>query len=129
MKPFLATFLGLIATFAATSGLVALTHVLFPIPAELMTGDEVNIELIPTVSYVGVALAHGLGLLIGLLVARSIDKMTIYPLYILAGFFLLGTVANLYAIPHPLWFAIADIGIMLIIGFFVIFATHRRIQN
>ena len=66
-------------------------------------------HLIPTGSYICVAIAHGLGLLFGLVVARLIEKENRYPIFIIVGFIFFGTVANLFMLPHPLWFGVLDI--------------------
>ena len=124
MKLMYATFAGVIAAFISMMFLEGLGHSLFPIPFEV---DPNNIEaiagklhLIPAKMYISVIIAHGLGLLIGLLIAKAIDKTSKISLYIIAGFFLVGTVANLFMIPHPIWFAIADISMVAIVGFLMI---------
>src|SRR5690606_23550636 len=124
MKLFYATFAGVIAAFISMMFLEGLGHSLFPIPFEI---DPNNIEaiaeklhLIPTEMYLSVVVAHGLGLLIGLLIAKAIDKTSKISLYIIAGFFLVGTFMNLFMIPHPMWFAIADVGIVALVGIFII---------
>lgn len=124
MKLFYATFSGVIAAFISMSLLESFGHSLFPIPFEI---DHENLgaiadklHLIPMEMYLSVVFAHGIGLLIGLLIAKSIDKTSKISLYIIAGFFLVGTIANLFMIPHPIWFAIADIGIVVLVGLLVI---------
>jgi len=124
MKLFYATFAGVIAAFISMMFLEGLGHSLFPIPFEV---DPKNLEalaeklhLIPMEMYLSVVFAHGLGLLIGLLIAKTIDKTSKISLYIISGFFLIGTIANLSMIPHPMWFAIADIGIVALVGFLMI---------
>mgnify|MGYP000664889487 CR=1 FL=1 len=134
MKSFLATFIGLIAAFVIMMALEILGHVLFPLPVKLSTSDAEaiakNFHLIPIGAYLSVVFAHGIGLLIGLIIARAIDKETLYAQYLLAGFLLLGTIANLAQIPHPLWFTIADVGVVLAIGALVIYNAHKkRTQN
>lgn len=124
MKLFYATFAGVITAFISMMFLEGLGHSLFPIPFEV---DPKNLDaiadklyLIPVQMYISVVFAHGIGLLIGLLIAKSIDKASKISLYIIAGFFLVGTIANLSMIPHPMWFAVADIGIVVLVGFLII---------
>lgn len=124
MKLFYATFAGVIAAFISMMFLEGLGHSLFPIPFEV---DPKNLDalaeklhLIPMEMYLSVVFAHGLGLLIGLLIAKAIDKASKISLYIISGFFLIGTIANLSMIPHPVWFAIADVGIVALVGFLII---------
>lgn len=124
MKLFYATFAGVIAAFISMMFLEGLGHSLFPIPFEV---DPKNLDaiadklhLIPVQMYISVVFAHGIGLLIGLLIAKLIDKASKISLYIIAGFFLVGTVVNLFMIPHPIWFAIADLGIVVLVGLLMI---------
>jgi len=124
MKLFYATFAGVIAAFISMMFLEGLGHSLFPLPFKV---DPNNIgaiadklHLIPVQMYISVVVAHGLGLLIGLLIAKAIDKTSKISLYIIGGFFLVGTIANLSMIPHPMWFAVADIAMIALIGIFMI---------
>lgn len=124
MKLFYATFAGVIAAFISMMFLEGLGHSLFPIPFEV---DPKNLDaiadklhLIPVQMYISVVFAHGIGLFIGLLIAKLIDKASKISLYIIAGFFLVGTVVNLFMIPHPIWFAIADLGIVFLVGLLMI---------
>lgn len=124
MKLFYATFAGVIAAFIAMMFLEGLGHSLFPIPFEIDPNNldslKDKLHLIPVQMYIAVALAHGLGVLIGLLIASAIDKTSKISLYIIGGFFLFGTVANLFMIPHPMWFAIADVGVVVLVVFLMI---------
>lgn len=124
MKLFYATFAGVIAAFISMMFLEGLGHSLFPIPFEIdpnnLEGIREKLHLIPVQMYISVVVAHGLGLLIGLLIAKAIDKGSKISMYIIAGFFLIGTAANLFMIPHPMWFAIADVGIVALVGIFII---------
>ena len=124
MKLFYATFAGVIAAFISMMFLEGLGHSLFPLPFKV---DPNNIgaiadklHLIPVQMYISVVVAHGLGLLIGLLIAKAIDKTSKISLYIIGGFFLVGTIANLSMIPHPMWFAIVDITIIALVGLLMI---------
>lgn len=124
MKLLYATFAGVIAAFISMMFLEGLGHSLFPIPFEIDPNNldalTEKLHLIPTKMYIAVIAAHGLGLLIGLLIAKSIDKTSKISLYIIAGFFLVGTVANLFMIPHPVWFAVADVAIVALTGLLII---------
>lgn len=124
MKLFYATFAGVIAAFISMMFLEGLGHSLFPLPFKV---DPKNLEelaeklhLIPIQMYISVVVAHGLGLLIGLLIAKAIDKTSKISLYIIAGFFLIGTIVNLSMIPHPMWFAVADVATVALVGFVMI---------
>ena len=124
MKLFYATFAGVIAAFISMMFLEGLGHSMFPIPFEIDPNNigaiAQKLHLIPVEMYISVVFAHGIGLLLGLLIAKAIDKGSKISLYIIAGFFLIGTVSNLFMIPHPMWFAIADIGMVALVGIFMI---------
>lgn len=132
MKIFLATFIGLIAAFISLGLLELLGHKLFPVPFEIdisnPEGLREQIALIPKSSMISVVVAHGVGLLIGLLVARLIEKQSIIPLAIIALFTLIGTIANLAMIPHPMWFMIADVSIILAVGGAFIYSSNKQID-
>ena len=78
MKLFYATFAGVIAAFIAMMFLEGLGHSLFPIPFEVdpnnLEAIREKLDLIPIQMYLSVVFAHGFGLLIGLLIAKTIDK-------------------------------------------------------
>jgi len=120
MRTFLATLIGIVIAMGIMMGLQMLGHTLFPVPIEINPNDtesiRINMDLIPTASLIMVIVAHSLGQLGGLLTAKLIDTSTKYPIYIIAGFLMLGTVANLASIPHPVWFAIVDVLAMILIA-------------
>lgn len=120
MKTFLATFVGVIVAMILMMGIQMLGHTLFPVPFEVNPNEPEkmveNMHLIPLGALIVVIMAHGLGLLGGLITARMIDKKTTFPVYIIVGFLMLGTVANLAMIPHPVWFAIADVTVMILVA-------------
>ncbi len=59
--------------------------------------------------YIVPMLAHLLGLLSGLVAARSICKTSSIPIFVVAGLHLIGVAFNLYETPHPTWFAMIDV--------------------
>ncbi|MDX2359358.1 MAG: hypothetical protein QNK23_01035 [Crocinitomicaceae bacterium] len=120
MKSFLATFIGVFVAIFAMMGIQMVGHNVFPVPPEINFEDPAslseNMHLIPAGSFIFILLAHSLGQLFGLLTAKLIDKTSAYPVYIIAGFLLLGTVANLVMIPHPVWFSIVDVLLMIAVA-------------
>ena len=131
MKIFLGTFIGLIMAFVSIGLLEQIGHSLFPIPFEIDPADlsdlKAQLHLIPVGAYVTVVVAHGIGLFLGCLVAGKIDNKTPYSVYIVAGFLIVGTIANLFMIPHPLWFGIADVAIVTSLGVLFIIKAKKRI--
>jgi hypothetical protein len=130
MKIFLATFIGLVVCFFATPLLELIGHSLFPVPFKVdfsnMEDFNTNKHLIPTGAYISVALAHAISLVIGLIVARMIEKTDMIPLYIIAGFILFGTVANAFGIPHPTWFKILDITLVTSVSVVLLYFFFKK---
>lgn len=117
MKLFIATVLGILAAGLGIWVLELLGHMLFPIPFEIQVDDieafKAAMYKIPFTSLMAVVLAHGVGVWIGMFVARMVDKTSHAPMYGVSSFIMLFTVINLLMIPHPTWFTIADIGIII----------------
>ena len=131
MRIFVATFLGVIAAFICILLLEPLGNLLFPLPFKIDPENAVaqlkeNSHLIPIGSFISVLFVHAVAIFIGLFVARLIEKESKIPLYILAVFLLYGTVANLFMVPHPIWFSIADILIQSIIGLLFIMKVKTK---
>jgi len=133
MRTFLATLVGLIAAFMVMMAVELIGHKLYPLPFEMNAENageiEKSIPLIPLSAYVSVIVAHGLGLLVGLLVSMIIDQETPYPVYLIGTFLFIGTIVNLFSFPHPTWFAITDVVVMLAIGVPLLFKAQKRTQN
>ena len=129
MKTFLATFIGIVVAMLVMMGIQMLGHTLFPTPPEINPNDpesiSQNIHLIPLGSLIMVIVAHGLSVLGGLLTAKVIDKNSKYSIYIISGFLLFGTIANLALIQHPIWFSIVDVLVMIAIPLPFIFAKSK----
>jgi len=130
MKIFLATFVGLIVAFLSLGLLEIIGHKLFPIPFEIDLTDLASVKeqiaKIPVGSLLSVIIAHGIGLLLGLIVARLIEKKSLIPLAIIALFILVGTITNLSMIPHPMWFMVADISVVVLVGGGYIYLMNKK---
>ncbi|MBT8258072.1 MAG: hypothetical protein KJO49_06340 [Bacteroidia bacterium] len=130
MKSVLAVIAGLIAAVVVIYGLEFLSTILFPLPEG---ADPTNIEwikenaeLIPTGSMIIVALAHLLGIIVGMVIAAKVAGMTMIPSYIVGILLLVGTLLNLIMIPHPFWFAATDlIGVVIGLGIGKVFAQKQ----
>lgn len=124
MKTFLAAIAGLVIGGVMIWALEALGHQLFPIPFKI---DPKNLEdlknlmfKIPVESMIAIIVAHVVGVFTGLAVAKTIQKNSMIPIYIVGGLFLLSTGLNLMVIPHPVWFTIADVcGVLIVSLLFV----------
>ncbi|MBT8273581.1 MAG: hypothetical protein KJO77_07235 [Bacteroidia bacterium] len=122
MKYVLATLAGLMVAALITFGIESLGTVFFPLPEGANPTDlewlKNNLDLIPTGAMIMVALAHVIGIICGMLVAGLIAKNSMIPSYVVAVLMLLGTIANLFMIPHPTWFMFVDI-VGALIGIYI----------
>ncbi len=122
MRNVLATILGLIVASASIFLIEKLGHTIFPMPDSIDSNDfesiKNNIHLVPKGNMAFVALAHGLGILIGMFVAGLISKKSLIPAYIVGGLMVIISIMYYFLIPSPTWFVIADLT-SIIIGFLV----------
>lgn len=120
-KNFLATATGLLFAFLIVFFFYWAGMTLFPHPNEFKpTTQEEWEELMmsfPIGSLLFVALGHGIGVFVGGLIANRIDKNSImgYLVIFLLMFVITGT--NALAYPHPLWFKITDVSMVVTGGF------------
>lgn len=122
MRNLLATLTGIICAALLTFIIEMLSTTLFPLPDGAKPMDRTwlseHMHLIPLGAMIMVAIAHTLGLIIGMYVAAIIAKSSLNPTYIVAGFMGLTTLSNLFMIPHPNWFVATDIiGVLIGIMF------------
>lgn len=125
MRSFLAALAGIVSAGVAIWLFEFLGHLLFPIgdlnidPTDMDAIKQIMFQ-IPTGALVAVILAHALGLFVGLIVARIIDKSSLAALFGVAGIITLMTLINLLIIPHPTWFLIADLaGVLIVATWFI----------
>lgn len=129
MRVFLAAIIGILVGGTAVWFFEFLGHILFPVTEKF---DVTNLEelkqmmyKLPTMTLVSVILAQGIGVFIGMIVARLIDRSSLSPLFAVSGILLLMSVMNLLMIPHPTWFMICDILVMVLIPAFYI-STRKK---
>lgn len=132
MRSFLAALAGIVSGGVAIWTFESLGHMIFPVDLAALGIDRSNLgELrnimykIPTENLISVVLAHGLGLLVGLFIARLIERKSLGPLFGVSGMLFLMTLINILLIPHPAWFMFADLGVILILSFAFI-ATRKK---
>ncbi len=127
-KSFLAILLGFLTAFILILLIESAGHAIFPIPGDLDPYDATAfaeyIILMPFEEFLPVLFAHFLGVFGGCLVAFKVGEGVKLPVYIVGGIVLLATSMNLYNIPHPLWFMVADI-LLVLIGILLI--LRRRV--
>lgn len=116
MKIVLATILGIVASWGVNMGIL---QVFMPVKVEEGADQyAAMLEMIGSftaVDYLIPLSAHVFGVLAGLIVARLICKTSNVPIYIIGGLHMLATVINIFMIPAPVWFIIADLVLPIII--------------
>lgn len=121
MRSFLATLTGIICGVLSIKLFEAIGQKLLPVKIPLDPSNLAEVKQfmfnLPVKVLITIILAHVLGLLTGMLVVRLIEKSTRTPLFIVSGMILLLAVLNLLYLPHPLWFILADLGLIMIVSF------------
>lgn len=117
LKRILALPAGLGAAMALTVVVESLGHALFPAPPPPPAGDArayaAFVETLPAGAFVMVLLAHAAGTFGGAWTAMRLGGPVGKRLALVVGLLMVaGTVANLLAVPHPTWFALADIALV-----------------
>ncbi|MDA8874589.1 hypothetical protein N9H78_02835 [Winogradskyella sp.] len=123
MKNVLATILGFIsAAFMVYVFETLIGQSLFPLPEGANPMDmewiKNNMNQIPMGSKIFVVIAHFIGIILGMLVAAKISKVSMIPSYIVGAIMLAATFLNIYVLPKELWFTFSD-GILVILGFII----------
>lgn len=123
MKNVLATILGFIsAAFMVYVFETLIGQSLFPLPEGANPMDlewiKNNMNQIPMGSKIFVVIAHFIGIILGMLVAAKISKVSMIPSYIVGAIMLAATFFNIYVLPKELWFTLSD-GILVILGFII----------
>ena len=91
---------------------------------------EEYIQNLPLISFIKVIAAHALGALVGGLVAKWVSGSdSNVAAWIFGGLFLGVTIINLFAIPHPLWFSIVDIIVILPFTFLGLSIANRYLKK
>lgn len=123
MKTILATIVGFIAASLTVFIFESLIgHNLFPLPegADPMDMEWIknNMHLIPTGSKIFVIIAHFMGIVVGMFVARLISRTSMIPTYIVGILMVAATFFSIFMLPKDLWFTISD-GVFAFIGFLI----------
>ncbi len=129
MRSFLAAIGGIITAGLVIMVLERLGHALMPFKLHIDPHDIEQLKLlvfkIPVQNLIAVIVAHGIGVLAGLFVARLIDKKSLGPLFGVGGIITLFTGINLLVLPHPMWFIIADLGIVVLVSALFIYKIKK----
>jgi len=115
MKAVLGTILGLAASFVVNYAIILM---FMRVDASVdMHDPEALAQALKdftALDYLVPLAAHAFGLLAGLLVARAICKTSTLPIIIIMTLHMAATVLNLFSLPHPIWFAVLDIAIPML---------------
>lgn len=119
----------------ATAGIVvyfiqSISISLFPLPKDLnprdMNAMKEHVATLPPLAFILVLLAHFFGALAGAAIGSKIASSSQFKLSMIIGvFMLIMGIINLFTIPHPVWFMIADMFTYLP-GAFIGFKIYQR---
>lgn len=118
MRTFLAAIVGIVVSFIIVFLVEMVGMNLFPIKQKV---DPNNIQAlrsminnIPLPALITVIVGHGLGMFLGTYSAYKIQPKSMTPMLMIFLLMLIATISNLAMIPHPLWFMIADVSIVVL---------------
>lgn len=119
MRIVLAIFCGIIVNFLMIYGVEMLVHAFMSVP-KLAPNEKADFT---TSAFSGILvmifLSHVVGLFLGLLVAKLIEKNSSMPLFFVSLSMIVGSLVNIAMVPHPLWFNLMDPIGLLTIAFLV----------
>lgn len=123
-KPIVGILFGLLLGFIVVYAIEAIGHLLFPVPFKVTIENlEEYAHQIPLGSMLMVLLAHFLGAAIAVFTCLKMSKKRL-PAFIVAGLFFSASVLNLLFIPHPTWFTIVDV-VVIILGILIAFKLGK----
>ena len=118
MRRFAGILIGLVVGFVAIALLQMVSSKIFPAPAGIDFEDTEQlrswIQGLPITALILVLVTHALGAFLAAAVCQLIvgDRWVVG--WMISGFVvLLAGITNLMAIPHPMWFAVADVAAYL----------------
>lgn len=122
MKTFLATAVGIIVSFSFVFAMEFLAMTLFPTRVKFERNNieamKTLIDHVPLAALILVIIGHGLGTLLGAYASYKVQPNSMVGFLVVFILMLMGTISNLAMIPHPMWFMIADVGIVVLAGMF-----------
>ncbi|MBL7793163.1 MAG: hypothetical protein JNK77_12615 [Saprospiraceae bacterium] len=114
VKNILAVIAGVIVGSIVNMGIIMVSGSIIPPPegADITTAEglKASMHLFEPKHFIMPFLAHALGSLVGAFVAAKIAAShQMYFALGVAGFFLLGGIANVFMLPSPVWFNVLDL--------------------
>jgi hypothetical protein len=130
----LACLAGILVAMLVIAGIQAIGHQVFPPPEGLAeaSGDQLAALLaaMPVEAWMPVLAGYLLGAEFGVMVAGLISRRPVLATAIVGAVLLGATAANLTLLPHPTWFAIASVVVVIagsVGGGFTAWALGRAI--
>lgn len=119
-RTFLATAVGLGISFVCVFLFEMIGMKLFPVPKHPKPQNieewEAIMATFPIGAFIMVAAGHGIGVFLGGLVANRIDKSSIIGFLVIFLLMFVTTAGNVLAYPHPMWFRVTDIVVVILGG-------------
>ena len=118
-RKIMAVLLGIITAVACVTGIEALGHAIYPPPIDLDVGDTEQMaeymQSVPLGALLSVLAAWTFATLIGGVVAGKIsgEKPLVFAT-IIGAFMMAASVSTLIMIPHPTWFSITAIVLIIL---------------
>jgi len=116
MRQFLATVAGLAAGVLVIMIVQYVGHRIVKVEIHATTPEEFieAVKNLPPKAFIPVAISHALGALIGMIISRRVTKKSIAPIIYVGAILTLMTLINLLSFPHPIWFWILDLGLIIL---------------
>jgi len=118
LRTIVGTLGGLIVGLAIIMGVETLSHIIYPPPEGVDLKDPEQLKTlmheIPFGAKLGVLIAWGLGIFGGGTAAVLFTGRKKLPATFVAAVLLLGAVATLFMIPHPLWMVVGTVIVTLL---------------
>lgn len=117
LKSFAAAVAGTIVAFITIYLMEMIGMNLFPMKQKLNPTNYEELKLllstIPVGAFMMVAIGHGLAVFLGALTINKIHQFALVGFLVMFILILLSTAVNLLALPHPTWFMITDLTLVI----------------
>lgn len=120
---------GMVTAGIAIIGFEMIAHGFHPFPPGMNPEDPAvmtkYLATVPVSAMLMVIAGHFTGALFGNIVALLIARQKRLPAIIFSILMVIATVANLFMLPHPVWFMIADVA-GVILAIFIVFKLTKN---
>ena len=120
MRTISSALIGIITCFVIIYAIEMIGMNLFPVKVKINPKNynefKALIDSIPLPALIIIIVGHGISLFAGVFVSNKIQNKSTIPFLLVFLVMLMATISNLAMIPHPIWFKIADIGIVCLAG-------------